>query len=204
MWQVMIVDDHPLLRKGLSQLLNAEHDFNVCGDVASGDAALQSNLDCDLILLDLNMKGLNGLETLKRLKLKDPLSIVVILTVSDSPDDIRQIVNAGADGYLLKDGEPDELIQQLRQLMTIGQSAYSQQVRDQLTDILSKPSQLPTLTERELEVLKFVAAGFRNREIADRLFISESTVKVHMKSVLKKLNVPSRVAATLLYLESQQ
>ncbi|WP_087017006.1 response regulator [Thaumasiovibrio subtropicus] len=204
MWQVLIVDDHPLLRKGLRQLLNAEPDFEVCGDLASGDEAMQFTQPYDLVLLDLNMRGLNGLETLKKIKDINPTTWVVILTVSDDASDIRQIVQAGADGYLLKDDNPDDMITQLRQLMTHGNHAYSASVKAQLTDILNAHPQLPELTKRETEVLRFVAEGFRNKEIADKLFISESTVKVHVKSVLKKLNAPSRVAATLLYLESQK
>ncbi|GMM90527.1 response regulator [Vibrio fortis] len=200
--KVMLVDDHPLMRRGISQLLSFEDEFEVVGEASNGtDAvAMAHEEDPDLILLDLNMKGMSGLDTLKALRTDGSSANIVILTVSDSPADIEAIVKAGADGYLLKDTEPDELIELLKKAHS-GDKAYSSVVARYLSDAESREDIFDQLTEREMQILQEVAKGYRNKQIADHLFISESTVKVHMKSLLKKLQVASRTAATVLYLE---
>lgn len=199
---VMLVDDHPLMRRGISQLLSFEDDFEVVGEASNGaDAvAMAHELEPDLILLDLNMKGMSGLDTLKALRADDCEANIVILTVSDSPADIEALVKAEADGYLLKDTEPEELIELLKKAQT-GDKTYSSVVAKYLKNREENEDVFDYLTERETQILQEVAKGFRNKQIADRLFISESTVKVHMKSLLKKLQVSSRTAATVLYLE---
>ena len=198
----MLVDDHPLMRRGISQLLSFEDEFEVIAEASNGTeaVALAHEEEPDLILLDLNMKGMSGLDTLKALRTDGSSANIVILTVSDSPADIEAIVKAGADGYLLKDTEPDELIELLKQAHN-GDKAYSSVVSRYLNDAESRNDIFDQLTEREMQILQEVAKGYRNKQIADHLFISESTVKVHMKSLLKKLQVPSRTAATVLYLE---
>ncbi|WP_273858817.1 response regulator [Photobacterium sp. GSS17] len=203
-WKIMIVDDHPLMRRGIHQLLSFESDFEIVGEASNGADALQlaSEAEPDLILLDLNMKGMSGLDTLNAMRAEGIQSCIVVLTVSDSKADIRALLNAGADGYLLKDTEPDELIDLLKQALC-GGKAYSEQVREYLADNDSQESLLDSLTDREMQILQEVAKGFRNKQIAESLFISEATVKVHMKSLLKKLQVKSRTAATVLYLEAQ-
>jgi two-component system nitrate/nitrite response regulator NarP len=203
-WNVLIVDDHPLLRRGINQLLSFEDEFNVVSEAGNGaDAvAYACKNEPDMILLDLNMKGMSGLDTLKALREEGITATVIVLTVSDSSQDIRALVEAGADGYLLKDTEPDELVWLLKQAMTTG-SAYSRAVLDTLNREDEGDDLFSSLTEREKEILAEVALGLSNRQIADRLFISESTVKVHIKSLLKKLRVKSRVAATVLYLENK-
>ncbi|MEZ8245246.1 response regulator [Vibrio splendidus] len=200
--KVMLVDDHPLMRRGISQLLSFEDEFEVIAEASNGTeaVALAHEEEPDLILLDLNMKGMSGLDTLKALRTDGSSANIVILTVSDSPADIEAIVKAGADGYLLKDTEPDELIELLKHAHH-GDKAYSSVVSRYLNDAESRNDIFDQLTEREMQILQEVAKGYRNKQIADHLFISESTVKVHMKSLLKKLQVPSRTAATVLYLE---
>ncbi len=200
--KVMLVDDHPLMRRGISQLLSFEEEFEVIAEASNGTeaVALAHEEEPDLILLDLNMKGMSGLDTLQALRTDGSSANIVILTVSDSPADIEAIVKAGADGYLLKDTEPDELIELLKQAHN-GDKAYSSVVARYLNDAGSRNDIFDQLTEREMQILQEVAKGYRNKQIADHLFISESTVKVHMKSLLKKLQVPSRTAATVLYLE---
>ena len=200
--KVMLVDDHPLMRRGIHQLLSFEADFEVLAEASSGaDAVAKAHdLDLDLILLDLNMKGMSGLDTLKALRADGSDAHIVILTVSDSPSDIEALVRHGADGYLLKDTEPDALIDLLRQAYQ-GNKAYSQAVVTYLHDREGQEDVFDKLTGRETQILQEVARGYRNKQIAEHLFISESTVKVHMKSLLKKLEVPSRTAATVLYLE---
>ncbi|MCA0934228.1 response regulator [Vibrio alginolyticus] len=198
----MLVDDHPLMRRGIQQLLSFEPEFDVVAEVSNGaDAVAKAHeLELDLVLLDLNMKGMSGLDTLKALRADGCEARIVILTVSDSPADIDAIVRSGADGYLLKDTEPDELVELLKQADD-GDKAYSREVLKYLRERGDQEDVFESLTDRESQILKEVARGFRNKQIADRLFISESTVKVHMKSLLKKLRVPSRTAATILYLE---
>lgn len=203
MWNVVIVDDHPLMRRGIGQLLSFEEEFTLIGEASNGtDAvALISQDEPDLVLLDLNMKGMSGLDTLHALRNEGVTCPIVILTVSDNKQDIKTLVKAGADGYLLKDSEPDELISLLKEAMK-GGKAYSEQVKACLEQENNGDDKLAHLTARELEILQNVAKGMRNKQVADKLFISEATVKVHMKSLLKKLNVKSRVAATLIYLDS--
>ncbi|MEC7939774.1 MAG: response regulator [Pseudomonadota bacterium] len=200
--KVMLVDDHPLMRRGINQLLSFEGEFEVIAEASNGTeaVALAHEEEPDLILLDLNMKGMSGLDTLKALRTDGSSANIVILTVSDSPADIEALVKAGADGYLLKDTEPDELIELLKQAYG-GDKTYSSVVARYLSDAASRNDIFDQLTEREMQTLQEVAKGYRNKQIADHLFISESTVKVHMKSLLKKLQVPSRTAATVLYLE---
>ncbi|KJY83916.1 nitrate/nitrite response regulator [Vibrio galatheae] len=200
--RVLLVDDHPLMRRGINQLLSLEDEFNVVAEASNGTEAVAQNHEHnpDLILLDLNMKGMSGLDTLNALRADECDATIVILTVSDSPADIEAIVKAGADGYLLKDTEPDELIGLLKSSLQ-GNKSYSREVARYLLEHENSHSVFEDLTDRELQILKEVAKGFRNKQIADTLFISESTVKVHMKSLLKKLQVPSRTAATILYLE---
>ncbi len=198
----MLVDDHPLMRRGINQLLSFEEQFEVVTEASNGTEAVAKahENELDLILLDLNMKGMSGLDTLKALRADGCEASIVILTVSDSPADIEAIVKAGADGYLLKDTEPDELVELLEKAH-LGDKAYSSVVAKYLLQREENTDVFDELTERERQILQEVARGFRNKQIADRLFISESTVKVHMKSLLKKLKVPSRTAATVLFLE---
>ncbi|EGR0049457.1 response regulator [Vibrio vulnificus] len=202
MCRVMLVDDHPLMRRGINQLLSFEEQFEVVAEASNGTEAVAKahENELDLILLDLNMKGMSGLDTLKALRADGCEASIVILTVSDSPADIEAIVKAGADGYLLKDTEPDELVALLEKAH-LGDKAYSSVVAKYLLQREENTDVFDELTERERQILQEVARGFRNKQIADRLFISESTVKVHMKSLLKKLKVPSRTAATVLFLE---
>ncbi|WP_107850327.1 response regulator [Oceanimonas marisflavi] len=202
-WNVMIVDDHPLIRRGLGQLLGLEPELQIVAEASSGFDALPlaRKHQPDLILLDLNMKAMSGLDTLHALRAEHITASIVILTVSDSRSDMRALLNAGADGYLLKDTEPEQLVAQLKQAMK-GGKAYSAQVKAFLADNAGKTALLETLTERERQILAEVARGHSNRQIADTLNISEATVKVHMKSLLKKLQVSSRTAATVLYLET--
>ncbi|HAS8449509.1 TPA: response regulator [Vibrio vulnificus] len=202
MCRVMLVDDHPLMRRGINQLFSFEEQFEVVAEASNGTEAVAKahENELDLILLDLNMKGMSGLDTLKALRADGCEASIVILTVSDSPADIEAIVKAGADGYLLKDTEPDELVELLEKAH-LGDKAYSSVVAKYLLQREENTDVFDELTDRERQILQEVARGFRNKQIADRLFISESTVKVHMKSLLKKLKVPSRTAATVLFLE---
>lgn len=202
-YRVLIVDDHPLMRRGIRQLLATDAIFDVIGEASNGMEALSlANRDSpDIILLDLNMKGLSGLDTLHALRRDGICARVIVLTVSDAPSDIYALVDAGADGYLLKDSAPEHLLNAIRH-----GDAFSEQVRNILRHriaIKDTPSPFAVLTERELDVLQEVASGLSNKQIASVLYISEETVKVHIRNMLRKLNVRSRVAATVLYLETR-
>lgn len=202
-WKVMIVDDHPLMRRGIGQLLSFDTAFDVVSEASNGNEAiaLAHKKPVDLILLDLNMKGMSGLDTLIMLRNEAIDVCIVILTVSDNHADIKTLIDAGADGYLLKDTEPDELVALLKKALT-GGKAYSDVVTDFLSNNGTNDTIFSSLTDREKQILQEVAKGYSNRVIAESLFISESTVKVHMKSLLRKLQVKSRTAATVLYLQT--
>jgi len=200
--KVLIIDDHPLMRRGIKQLVELEEGFEVVGGAGNGsegvDLALQTAPD--LIILDLNMKGLSGLDTLKALRAEGVDARIVILTVSDAKNDIFTLIDAGADGYLLKDTEPDTLLSQLKRIAQ-GEVILSDSIKNLLLERQSSQEPIYSLTDREMDVLRLIATGLSNKQIAGQLFISEETVKVHIRNLLRKLNVHSRVAATVLYFE---
>lgn len=203
-YAVMIVDDHPLMRRGIRQLLELDPTFDVVAEASSGSEAiaLASRAQPDLILLDLNMKGLSGLDTLKALRNEGVDARIIILTVSDSRSDVYALVDAGADGYLLKDSEPEILLSQIHQAAS-GKNVFSDTISEYLSSRTELTDPFADLTERELDVLHEVARGLSNKQIASQLHISEETVKVHIRNLLRKLDVRSRVAATVLYLENK-
>ncbi|MCZ6130889.1 nitrate/nitrite response regulator protein NarP [Cronobacter sakazakii] len=206
-WHVLIVDDHPLMRRGLRQLLETDARFRVTGEAGSGEEAIAQAraLSPDVILLDLNMRDLSGLDTLTMLRRDGVNARIIVLTVSDAQSDIFAMTDAGADGYLLKDSEPEALLEAIR-AGAAGAGAFSEQVQAYL--LARKPDEqrdapFALLTGRELDVLQEVARGLSNKQIASALQISEETVKVHIRNLLRKLNVRSRVAATVLFLGSR-
>jgi len=202
---LMIVDDHPLMRRGVRQLLALEPRLAVVAEANNGTEALAEarRLEPDIILLDLNMKGMSGLDTLKALRHEGISSRILVLTVSDARSDIFAMVDAGADGYLLKDSEPEILLGHILQASQ-GEKVFSEGVASYLANRQHSADPLRQLTERERDVLQEVARGLSNKEIAAILHISEETVKVHIRNLLRKLDVRSRVAATVLWLESRK
>lgn len=206
-FQVLIVDDHPLMRRGLRQLLELDAVFNVVAEAGDGATAidLASRQHFDLILLDLNMKGLSGLDTLNALRRDGVTARIIILTVSDAVSDVYALIDAGADGYLLKDSDPEVLLEAINAGAS-GYGAFSERVVEYLKkrDFFPDPNApFNLLTERELDVLHELARGLSNKQIASVLAISEQTVKVHIRNLLRKLNVRSRVAATILFLQTR-
>lgn len=204
-FRVLLVDDHPLIRRGLKQLLQLDDRFLIVAEASGGTEALEQarHLLPDLILLDLNMKGLSGLETLQLIHSESLPCRVLILTVSDSRSDFLTLLDAGIDGYLLKDTEPELLLSQIVTVAEGGQ-AFSESMQLWRENRAWRDDPFANLTARELDVLKEVARGLSNKEVSENLMISEQTVKVHIRSVLRKLNVRSRVAATVLWLEANQ
>ncbi|AHG18954.2 transcriptional regulator NarP [Chania multitudinisentens RB-25] len=198
----MIVDDHPLMRRGIKQLLGLEPQFTVVAEASNGNEAitLAGQLAPDIILLDLNMKGLSGLDTLKALRDEEVSARIIVLTVSDARSDVYALIDAGADGYLLKDSEPEQLLENIREAAE-GRNVISAAIADYLASRSEQRNPFADLTERELDVLQEVARGMSNKQVATQLHISEETVKVHIRNMLRKLDVRSRVAATVMYLE---
>ncbi|OOF82717.1 response regulator [Rodentibacter ratti] len=200
--KVLLIDDHPLMRRGIKQLIELEEDFEVIADVGSGTEGISVALQTspDLIILDLNMKGLSGLDTLKGLRAEEVDARIVILTVSDAKNDVFALIDAGADGYLLKDTEPEILLEEIKRIAK-GEVILSNSIKNLLIEREHRRDPMDLLTDREMGVLRLIATGLSNKQIAGQLFISEETVKVHIRNLLRKLNVHSRVAATVLYFE---
>lgn len=202
-YRILIVDDHPLFRKGVTQLLAIDEHFDVVGEAASGDEgySLALSLKPDLILLDLNMKGMSGVDTLKAIKAADLDTRVVVLTVSDQEDDVVAALRAGAEGYLLKDMEPEDLLANLGSIAH-GRTVVSDRLVAMLAHALRAEGRTHTaepgvLTAREHAILSRIAEGKSNKLIARELNITEGTVKVHVKHLLKKLQLRSRVEAAV-------
>lgn len=207
---ILMVDDHPLLRKGLGQLIADEEELKVVGEASSGQQAvtLAVELQPDLVTLDLNMQGMDGLETLKAMRDQHVDARIVMLTVSDNDEDVVEAIRAGADGYLLKDMDPDDLVDKLKEA-ALGKMVMSSKLTEILASALRKPERagsraLASLTSREHEILKLIAKGMSNKLIARELDISDGTVKVHVKHFLKKLNLRSRVEAAVWMVNHQK
>ncbi len=201
---LIVIDDHPLFRKGVADLIDMEATLAMVGEAASGEEGLEliAERHPDLILLDLNMKGMDGLETLKQIKERELDGRVIMLTVSDSEEDVVAALRAGADGYLLKDMEPEDTLDYLRQAAG-GKLVISERLTELLAHALRSEGSHPSdakqagLTEREEQILRLIAQGLSNKMIARKLDITEGTVKVHVKHLLKKLNLRSRVEAVV-------
>ena len=207
--KVLLVDDHPLLRKGLKQLLAFEDDLEVIAEASNGADAIiiAEREDPDLIILDLHMQGMDGLQTLTRLRDAGVTSRIIMLTVSDADDDVLTAISQGADGYLLKDTDPDVLLDQIKQAIG-GKMVLSEAVTQVLAAAIRRPavrpaSELDSLTGREVEILQCIAKGMSNKVIARELDISDGTVKVHVKHLLKKLGLRSRVEAAVWMVNQQ-
>jgi two-component system nitrate/nitrite response regulator NarL len=204
---VLVVDDHPLFRRGVVQLLAMEPSIEVVGEAGNRAQALAlvQRHEPDLILLDLNLKAESGLDVLAAIKADDPSRRVVMLTVSDAAEDLMGAIRAGADGYLLKDMEPEQLLDRVRASLA-GETVIGDALAARLAGALRQEAQdaaggvrreLSLLTEREQQVLRCLADGQSNKRIARSLSITEGTVKVHVKNLLKKLAFRSRVEAAV-------
>ena len=205
-YSVLVVDDHPLLRRGICQLITSDGDFTLFGEAGTGLDALTalSDNEPDIILLDLNMKGMSGLDTLNAMRQEGVTSRIVILTVSDAKQDVIRLLRAGADGYLLKDTEPDLLLDKLKNAM-LGHRVISEEVEEYLYELKNATDEqewISSLTPRELQILQQLAEGLSNRMISEQLHISEGTVKVHVKNLLRKANAKSRTEMAVRYLNN--
>ncbi|WLP95467.1 response regulator [Psychrobacter sp. M13] len=199
--KLLLVDDHPMLRRGMSDLLSLEGDVKVVGEASDGKQALDflQNNAVDLVILDHNMPVLTGIETLKEIKARHIKVKTLLFTVSDSGNDVQEALKLGVDGYLLKDMEPDLIIDDIRKILR-GELVISPNLASILAQTLRTPSASDiagNLTIRELEVIQMIAKGLSNKMIANKLDIAESTVKVHVKHILNKTGLRTRVDAAV-------
>jgi len=200
---ILIIDDHPLFRKGVQQLLGMDEQYEVVGEAADGvtGLAMIESLAPDMVLLDLNMEVMSGLDVLEEIKKRELDTEVVIMTVSNQDSDVARAIHLGADGYLLKDMEPEDI------LLKLGQVAEGSVVMDEnismlLANMLKSGNHSTTLenvklTQRETEIMGLLVVGMNNKLMARELNISDGTVKVHIKNILRKTKVNSRLEAAV-------
>ena len=177
--KVLIIDDHPLMRRGIKQLVELEENFEVVADVGSGTEGISIAIQesPDLIILDLNMKGLSGLDTLKGLRAEGVDARILILTVSDAKNDIFTLIDAGADGYLLKDTEPDVLLEQIKRIAQ-GEVILSDSIKNLLLERKHTVDPMDSLTDREMDVLRLIATGL---SLINKLRANFSFLKKRLK-----------------------
>ena len=211
MIRVLIADDQALVRGGFRMILEAQKDIEVVGEASDGQGALAQarELDPDVVLMDIRMPELDGLEATRRLVSGDGSARVLMLTTFDLDEYVYEAMKAGASGFLLKDVRPEQLAEAVR-VVAAGDSLLAPAITQRLIAEFVRrpppgsgaPTELSELTERELEVLKLIARGLSNGEIASALFVSEATVKTHVTHVLTKLKLRDRVQAVVLAYES--
>ena len=195
--RILIVDDHEVVRRGLEGILSACEDLRVVGVAASGEEALSlaKTVQCDVVLLDLQMHGMHGLEVIPQLdRNEDGLPRIIVLTIHDDDEIVLRAVKSGASGYVMKNASADELIRAIRHVAAGGRHFDEVVVKAFLSDEQrAKVKEL--LTPHELEILRMVAAGATNREVALHLFVSVDTVKSHLESIYRTLEVSDRAHA---------
>jgi DNA-binding NarL/FixJ family response regulator len=208
--RALIVDDHALFRRGLEMVLAAEDDIELVGEASDGAEAVEKAAESlpDVVLMDIRMPKSSGIEACRAMKEAAPSSKIVMLTISDEEEDLFEAIRAGASGYLLKDIPLDEVADVVRAVHD-GQSLINPSMAGKLLtefatlakrDDEERAQQIPApkLTDREMQVLKLVARGMNNRDIAKELFISENTVKNHVRNILEKLQIHSRMEAVMI------
>lgn len=209
---ILLIDDHPMLRNGVKQLIGTDSHFLVIAETGSGTEGihLAVTLEPDIILLDINMNDMNGLEILRYLRRNNVSSRIIIFTVSNTKEDIITALKNGADGYLLKDMEPENLLKALHSIAE-GKIIMDESITYIMLDYMrygdestiKQSHDVNLLTPREHEIFNLLVQGLSNKLIAKELDIVESTVKVHVKSIFKKLNFKSRMEMTVWYLQNK-
>ncbi len=207
--RLLIADDHDIVRKGIKVLLATEKDMQVVGEAGNGAEAVEkaAALQPDVILMDIVMPEMDGIEATRRITSKRPESRILVLTSFAADDKVFPAVKAGALGYLLKDSTPEQLLEAIRQVHR-GEPSLEPSIARKVLQELSRPGGSPErqttdpLTERELDVLRLIAQGMSNKEIAAKLFVAEWTVRSHVSSILGKLHLASRTQAALYALRA--
>lgn len=199
---IVVVDDHPLFRQGVVSALKGEPDFQVVGETDSGEQALQlaRTLMPQVMLLDVSMTGWNGIQTAEKVSIACPATAIVMLTVSDDKDKLLAAFKAGARAYVLKGVSAQELARVVR-AAAAGEVYVSQSLAGEMLVSLTQgkaPDPLQELTSREREILALIGNGYTNRQIGEKIFLSEQTIKHYVTNILQKLQVRSRVEAALL------
>jgi two-component system, NarL family, response regulator LiaR len=200
--RILIVDDHSLVRKGLRMLISGAPDMDVIGEAANGIEAVEQAraADPDVILMDLQMPKMGGIEAIREIKKSNPGAKILVLTSFSDDENVFSAIKEGAQGYLLKDSLPSELMDAIRAIHK-GQPFLNPTVTEKLMRGISNPggsaAQGEKLSRRELEVLKLVAVGKSNHEIAVQLIVSERTIDTHIRSILSKLSLSNRTQAAL-------
>jgi two-component system NarL family response regulator len=208
--RTMIVDDHALFRRGLEMVLDEEPDIDLVGQASDGAEAVEKAAESlpDVVLMDIRMPRSSGIEACRAMKEAAPSAKIIILTISDEEEDLFEAIRAGASGYLLKDIPLDEVAEAVRAVHG-GQSLINPSMAGKLLtefatlarrdgEARAQEVPAPKLTDREMQVLKLVARGMNNRDIAKALFISENTVKNHVRNILEKLQIHSRMEAVMV------
>jgi len=197
--RILLIDDHALFRKGVAQLVAMDPELVIVGEAGSGTEGvdLACTLRPDIVLVDLNMKDMNGIETINAIKAAGVESHFIVLTVSDSEVDVAKAIRAGARGYLLKDMDPKDFCPTLKKAAK-GTMVLGENITESLARALLEGKDLVDempldLTKREREILDYICAGLSNKAIARNLNITDSTVKVHIKHLLRKFNLKSRL-----------
>jgi DNA-binding NarL/FixJ family response regulator len=208
---IVVADDHALARGGLRAMLAAEDDLDVIGEAADGMEAVEAALKLrpDVVVMDIRMPRLDGIEATRRIRAHAGAPHVLVLTTFDLDEYVYEALRAGAGGFLLKDAPPGQLAEGVR-TVAVGETLLAPAVTKRLVErFVSRPapgsaerSRLDELTEREVEVLRLIAQGLSNAEIAGRLFLSEGTVKTHVTRILSKLDLRDRVQAVVLAYET--
>ena len=200
--RLLIVDDHAIIRAGLQALLQVVPDMEVVGEAINGREAvdLAEKLAPDVILMDLVMPEMDGIQAIRKILSNQPQARILVLTTFSGEDKVFPAIKAGAMGYQLKDSSPQELVEAIREVNRGQASLHSLIARKVLDEVLNPPDLSPTrapLTQREVEVLRLIAEGLENREIAERLVLSDATVRTHVSNILGKLHLASRTQAAL-------
>jgi two-component system, NarL family, nitrate/nitrite response regulator NarL len=203
--RIVVIDDHTLFRRGLIALLGRERGFEVVAEAADGFEGIKAAgaTQPDVILLDLNMPGISGVEAISAIRKESPASQIVMLTVSEDAEDLLTALRGGANGYLLKNIDSEFLVEAIRRAAE-GDSVISPEMTRKLVEQVrtnGKPAPQGPLSTREREILVHIARGMSNKEIARALDVAESTVKIHVQHILRKLNLASRVQAALWAVE---
>ncbi len=204
--RVLVVDDHLVVRKGIRALLATEPDIEVVGEASNGGEAIRevNQLQPDIVIMDLVMPGMDGITAIQQILSVHPETRILVLTSFDADDKVFPAIRAGAMGYTLKNAGPDELVRAIHEVHAGESSLHPSIARKVLHELAQPPERPPAsepLTEREVEVLRLVAQGLTDKQVAEQLIVSPRTVQSHLYAIYSKLGVSSRTAATRLALE---